>query len=335
MLNLKSVIPLVTAALLGSVATVFGTQVYSFLYEIDTKWIASKPLLTASMIAGGVTIFVGFLTFLGVWLSLRAAGKRMTTELSHAADQATQERNHASNQAVSERQHSSNEAHKERIATLRRTVYLEAIPELVKTQMYIGRLAKLDLINSDISTGFEGFLIAVAKVGIVSEQSTALKARAISSLFSSLLFKGIKTLMPTTALKADLDFYEKETAATQTELDRLIVTMKSHTGNSLRDQGAFNLLCKSHERQQERSKELWDKKIEIQKQLSKVQIEYSRNLMIEMRFVAPKLDELNHLIRLELGLESNLEEFQQQTTEIQKQMDTALQELAPDTTSQK
>ena len=50
-------------------------------------------------------------------------------------------------------------------------------------------------------------------------------------------------------------------------------------------------------------------------------------LMTDMKLAATTLDELACVIRVELGLEADLEEFQQQTADLHKQLDVAIQEL--------
>ena len=75
---------------------------------------------------------------------------------------------------------------------MRREVYLDAVAELVKTQLYVGTLAKQDVTKTNIITGLEGFQIAVSKVAVVAEQQTALKARALSARFFKLVIGSMK-----------------------------------------------------------------------------------------------------------------------------------------------
>jgi hypothetical protein len=292
--------------------------------------VVANPLLTGSFIAGGIALIVGLLTFFGVMLSLGAATRRMRTELGHAAFQALQEREYSRDEAIRERQHAALEAHRERIATMRRTVYLEAITELVQTQIYIGGLAKVDITKVNIVAGLERFLVAVARVAIVSEQPTALMARSVASLFVVTILKGLKFLAPMVQLKADVAFHEKQYAATQTEIQRILAAMTHFNETLQKDQEVFAALQRSFGYQHDLAAKHTAKTAEANLQLGEAEKLYSAAVKANVKVAATKLDELACAIRTELGLETNVEEFHRQTAELHEQMDAALREIQTD-----
>lgn len=292
-----------------------------------SEWAMSNPILGGSLVAGGFALGVGLLTFIGVMISLWAASRRMRSQLHHAAKQSAQERSHSKNEAAQERRHSADEAHIERIATTRRTVYLEAVAELIKAQQYLATLAKIDINKVNIADGFQPFLIAVGRVAVVAELPTALKARALSAMFGEIYMRGLKLLIPIAKDRNDALFHDERYAATQTEIKGLLTAMlavdntRADAANRLEVlQGLFN-------HQQELAREHTEKSIAAKEKLASAEMQYSLVFINEMKVVTTQIDDLACAIRSELGLEANLEEFQRQTAALQERMENALKEI--------
>lgn len=285
-----------------------------------------------------VPVWIAAATLFGVWITLRAAAKRtqkelnasaarMRIELDHAAAQATIEREQTREQAALDRQHDADEAHGERIITARRTVYIEAIGELVKAQIFLGGLAKQDLTKLDISAGLGGLLTAVARISILGEMATVAKSRAVISLINQAFFKGIATVMPLGRLKNSISFHDKQYAATQFETARILAEMNNHNETLKNDKAGFNALQRSFDNQQAGAKRHSADSVKAKLALADGEKEYGIGMMEDMKIVANRLDELACAIREELGLETSLEEFQRMTATMQKEAAAAVQEL--------
>lgn len=210
---------------------------------------------------------------------------------------------------------------------MRRTVYLDAVADLVHTQTYLGGLAKVDITKVNVGEGLERFLVAVAKVAVVADQSASLKARSLASLFTVTLLKGLGILMPLIKLKGEVAFHDEQYAATQTEIKRVLAAMVHQNETRQQDLAAFAALQRSFEQQQALAATHSGKSVEAKLKLSDGEMQYGVALMTDMKAAAIQLDELACAIRLELGLETNPEAFKQQTAELHKQMDAAIQEL--------
>ena len=285
-----------------------------------------------------VSVWVGIATFLGVCISLWAAAKRsqkeldaserrMRIELDQAATQASLEREQTREQAALDRRHDAEEAHNERIATARRLVYLDAIGELVKAQIFLGGLAKQDLTKLDVGAGLGGLLTATARMSILGDIATVAKSRALISLINQILFKGLGNVMPLTKFKSSIELHGKRYAATQFEIERILSAMTNHNETLKDDRQGFDALQRSFEFHQETAKKHTAKITEAQLALAEGEKKYAFTLMEDMKVAANRLDELACAIREELGLEASLEDFQTMTTTMQKDMAAATEHL--------
>lgn len=163
-------------------------------------WAMANPVLTASLIAGTVAVFVGCLTLSGVVLSLANSRKESKRDRQHAAD----------------------EAHKERIATMRREVYMEAVGELVTAQAYLGTLAQQNLTNTNLFSGLQGFQVAASRIAVVAEQATALKARALVGRYNVFLLTALRVILPLNMAKAEVASADKNYADSNAQTNRVL-----------------------------------------------------------------------------------------------------------------
>jgi hypothetical protein len=278
------------------------------------------------------------ISFWSVWKSLKAAADRtqrelaasedrMRVELNHASAQATLEREQTREQAALDRKHDADEAHRERITTARRAVYLEAIGELVKTQLFLGSLAKQDLTKLDVATGLGGLMTAVAKVGILGEMATVAKSRALISLINQILFKGLATTLPLTKVKQSIAFNEARYSATQFDIERILSAMKNYNEMRVKDQPKFDALQRSFGDQQFAAERYGAESVKARLAFADGEKKYGMELIEEMKIVTSRCDELICAIREELGLDTSLDELRQMTITTQKEMAAAVKEL--------
>ena len=298
----------------------------------------TPPPLAVVPFYENVSFLVAIITLLGVWISLMAAARRtkqeltasesrMRTELGHAANQASIERDQSREQANLDRKHDATEAHKERITTARRSSYLDAVAELVKTQVFLGGLAKRDLTKLDISSEIGGLLIALAKVGILGEMKTIRQSRTLFGLLNQILFRGLAKVMPLASLSNSASLHDELYASTQLEIQRILAAMTHHNETLKNDHLGFDALQRSFEAQQTAAKHHHAESVRANLALADGQKEYGFELMKEMKVVAIQLDELIYSIRSELDLETDLDELKKLTSIAQAQAEEALKEL--------
>lgn len=301
----------------------------SLLHSV-LDWFAKNPALAASFIAASVALAVGLLTYRGVLLSNREATKRLRDQLSHDASQQARNREHSSQKAYLDRQHESTEAQKERLTTLRREVYLVAVPELIKAQAFLARLPHIEFIELTQLSPLEELASAVGKVAIVGTQPTALKARKLLSMYGELFLMGLGRLKSSTPLKIEARLYQNAYNKSQAEIERIIkeITLLNEKNRSSPE--AVTALSNSFDIQQSNAARSSEELQEINIKINQIKIDYYKEFIQEIEKTAQESDELLCLLRSELGLAADLQEFLTQSAEARKSMRAALQNLGID-----
>lgn len=286
-----------------------------------------NPVLTASLIAAFVTLCVGLLTYRGVKESNREATKRLQNQLSHDADQQEKNREHSSRKAQLDRQHESLEAQKERLTTLRREVYLVAVPELIRAQGFLARLPHLDLSDHSQLSPLEGLASAVGKVAVVGTQPTALKARKLLSVYGEIFFVGLKHLQSITPLKDKARLYQNLYDKSQAEIQRIIEQITHLNEASLSTAETTEALSRSFDAQQKNAASSSEDLRRTNNEVNQFGLSYYKEFLQRLTKATQEIDELLCLLRSELGLAADINEFLAQSADAQQRMRTALEGL--------
>ncbi|AMM14956.1 hypothetical protein AX768_13470 [Burkholderia sp. PAMC 28687] len=265
----------------------------------------ANPILCASFVAGSVTTLVGFLTWSGVVLSLTSSRKESKRDRQHAAD----------------------EAHKERLATMRREVYLSGVEELIKAQNYLGTLPKQDFTNKNLFEGLLGLQIAVSKIGIVAEQDTALKARALAGRYSSFMMKSLHIMMPLMIAKSERDTADTNHTDSRAEVKRVLVQMGAFVESGIRDDGQLERLNNAFQMHQDWAKKHSEARDIANLKINEAEMDYVKVLRAESGTLASELDEIACLIRKELGVETDMSRFVAQTKDLQEKLNAVFDEV--------
>jgi len=277
-----------------------------------------------------VAVWVAAVTLLGVYLNLREAGRRTKLELeasekrlhvglAHAANEAAIEREQTREQAVLDRQHSTEESHLERIATARRTIYLEAIGELVKAQSFLGGLAQQDLSRLDLPASLNGLLTSAARINILGEMATVSKSRELVTLINKLIYTGITKVAPLQIFIGQIATYQKLYTTTQTEIARILSAMTHHNETLKNDPRGFEALQKSFDIQRREADSHTENIATAETALMAGRRSYGLWILEEVKVLANCVDELATAVRVELGLETDLQKFQEMTAAMYEQ----------------
>jgi hypothetical protein len=291
------------------------------------EWLTKNPALTASFIAAAVALAVGLLTYRGVKLSNREATKRLRDQLSHDASQQARNREHSSHKAELDRQHESLEAQKERLTTLRREVYLVAVPELIRAQGFLARLPQLNLSDHAQLSAIEGLAAAVGKVAVVGSQPTALKARKLLSMYGEIFFVGLKHLKSIAPLKDKARLYQNLYDKSQVEIQRIIDQLTHLNETRLATAEATAALSRSFDTQQENAASSDEELQRINSDIHQFGLNYHKEFLQMLTNATQELDELLCLLRSELGLSADINEFLAQSADAQQRMRSALEGL--------
>lgn len=274
---------------------------------------------------GNVVFWVSVLSFIGVVLTLWQARTRLTKELDASekrlqkqldasAGEATLERNQSREQAKLDREHAATQAHQERITKARREVYLELISEMMKAQITMSTLPLQDIRSLDINAGFGGLMTATSKIGLLGEMATVRISRELLTLIQETLMRAMVLLVPIDAHKHSRQFHEEQSAAHQSEIDKLSPEYNElvrKTVSSVRTAQLAKELRYHHVEAETHSKAAISAGVELAKEERK----FHALVLAETRSIARKTNELIHSMRTELALDTSLEELHA-TTEV-------------------
>ncbi|MDR7378939.1 hypothetical protein J2X19_003633 [Rhodoferax ferrireducens] len=282
----------------------FTELVLPLLTAVST-YLLANPLIIGSGIAAIVTVTVARITLSGVRQTLAGNADRQKEDIAHKVS----------------------EGHVARITAARREIYLSAVDELVKAQVYYGSLAKLNIAEIDPMSSLSGFLAAVAKVTLISDLDTAEKARDVANKFTIGYLRAIAYLSPNAHLHSKRSMHEKESEKAQKEITELLIAMKEYNLRGDNDIEAFRRLQRECDAQLEISDKAFEKLKETMQELSQLQFSYSEFIKSDIEIMTEGMDELAMLMRGELGISVDLPRWREQTQRLRIELNTTLREF--------
>lgn len=243
------------------------------------------------------------LTLIGVFVSNMSNNKRLETQLKHDAL----------------------EKSKERKSIIRREVYLLAAEKLVQANSYLGSLSQVDITTTNIAAPLEGFFVSATKLSMIANQETARSVNDLVSLYGELVFRLMSKIMPMQSIKSDIEIRNEYYNRTQSEIERILSEMKRINESAESDNQRFLALKQSFDLQQSEAKKIAEERNQLWQKFNKLNIEYARALIHEMKDVSELQIPVLVGIRKELELETNEEEYRQtlisQREKLTKQME--------------
>jgi hypothetical protein len=231
-------------------------------------------------------------------------------------------------------QHDASEKSKERTAILRRDVYLHAAEEMTKANSHLASLSQADLTKTNAADGLQGFFAAAAKLQLVAEPSTALLVNRLVSTYGELLLRLMARLMPLQKAKIDISIHQDLHNKAQYEVTRVLAEMAKFNEAAKVDGAVFNALQRSFDGFQAQAAMLAAKVSTFRAQFEQLNIEFSKQLLTEMRLVGEAQIDVLIEIRRDLGFNSDIEAFRKQMEaqwhRMKSQLDTMLSALQAD-----
>lgn len=255
----------------------------------------------------------GSLTGLGgVLVSNRDNTKRLRTQLEHDGEQKA----------------------KERTATLRREVYMKAAEEMTKATHHVTNLPMVDTTKTSLADGMQDFFRAAAKVQLVCESNTAIVVSQLVATYGEVIVRLAPLVKPIYESKIDISIFDDLYKNAQAEVTRVLGEQRKLIESAKIDDDVFTALQRSFEAFQAHSKEFADARSEAWEKLSEQQVPFYKQLLVEMRAIAPLQISVLVEMRRDLGLTSDLDayrkEMERQWESAEKNMETALKALNGD-----
>ena len=248
---------------------------------------------------------VGALTLLGVVITIIFAHMRMRSELDHAAK----------------------EARVDRLSNTRREIYLEAVENLIKAQVFIGSLGKTDLFEPEYHKGMSPFMASANKVAVVGEVETVTRSRELVTIVNRLYFRALALLLPASLYKRRVDENHVAWEGTQVEIKRILAAMTHHNEEVKNDPTTFIALTLSFQAQQKMAAGAAADERNAQGRLDGERLKFANFIVSEAAGTAKHLDLLVDCIRKELTVKTDFGRFQAHTEKQLVQMNEALDEL--------
>lgn len=264
--------------------------------------------------------------FFGVALTFFLGWKRMIKELSQTEKLASDGRDYSREQANKEREHSASEAHNERIATSRRTVYLETARQIVKSHEFLGTLINHPIAEIDIQAGLNELAVAVSQIAILGEMGTILKSREVQNLINQTFLRAIVFSIPIASTKDEIATHTKNR-----ENENSAIAIIQAELNDLAQRRDFSIKSAHLERELEKrlasvAKYSSDIAAE-QTKLSQQKMSYLDFIFHELLTINTRTDELIVMVRRELGLKTDEAALAQSTQDTEENIKHAISDL--------
>jgi hypothetical protein len=247
-------------------------------------------------------LLASLVTLSGVMLSNRSNTKRLLKQLEHDATQ----------------------KNKDRLAVLHREVYLKAAEELARASGYLGRLSQLDPAKDNIADGLSEFFAVSAKVQLIAQPTTSRLAGELTIRYGELIMRLIQKVMPVHDLNSQIRITNDFVQRNQAEVERVLAEMKQLNESGAHDQARFEGLERSFHHAQEMTTSFAAKRDSLWTQQLSANREFNITLFQEMRHVGPVQAQVMAALRSDLGLETDIREYQQRMEENWARMDTQL-----------
>jgi hypothetical protein len=321
--EVKLVVEKIASPIVGSPETYSITVAPGPTGKIE--WYENVPLPLVVALVGLISVCLT--VWLGYWRMQKELGqavKLADDARDDSREQADKDRTLTREQANNERQHSADEAHRERIATSRRTVYLEAAKQVTMAHAFLGGLPNQPITGIAYQEGLGNLGVAISQITILGEMGTVLKSREVHSLINQTFFKAMARTISIASTKDDIANHGKKRDLSNAQVEFInekLQTLKGHysrdtaeLGRELREQLALaaehaNAVVDSH-------------KILVQLQMS-----YFDFMLQEMVEINKCTDELMVMIRFELGLNTDSDALTQSSRTMHKQAKHAMDEL--------
>jgi hypothetical protein len=247
-------------------------------------------------------LLASLVTLSGVMLSNRSNTKRLLQQLEHDATQ----------------------KNKDRIAVLHREVYLKAAEELARASGFLGTISQLDPAKQNIAQGLSEFFAVSAKVQLIAQPTTSRLAGELTLRYGELIMRLIQKVMPVHDLNSQIRLTNDFAQRNQAEVDRVLAEMKQLNESGVSDRARFEALERSFHHAQEMTNSFATKRESLWAQQVSANREFNITLFQEMREVGPVQTQVMAALRSELGLETNVQEYQQRMEENWARMDMQL-----------
>jgi len=209
-------------------------------------------------------------------------------------------------------QHDAAEKAKERTAILRGEVYLRAVEELTRANSHLASLLQSDLAKTNAADGLQGFFAEAAKLQLVAEPKTALLVNQLVAAYGDLSLRIIARLIPLQDARTDISINDDLYKKAQVEVTRVLAEMAKFNEAAQVNETVFDALQRAFEAYQAQAKTCADARSAAWDEFNRLNVEFCRQLFVDMRQIGEQQIPVLIEIRRDLGLTAELGAFREQ-----------------------
>ena len=232
-------------------------------------------------------IAASVVTLTGVSLTNRHHSKQQRAQLAHEKEQ--------------------NEANRK--FELRQSVYLDAVEELTLAFQYLGDLASIDLAKHNAADNLTGFFVAATKASLVASDGTAKAINELQEAFARVFFSLLAKISPIQDARIERDIQDNAYEKHWAEVERISASRTQFIEDAMTDTNIWNALESGHkfnlaqaELAAEARSTAWD-------ELNNLKIEFTRQVLTDLKDVAKYSVPALVAIRSELGIPSDIDAY--------------------------
>lgn len=270
-------------------------------------FLASVPIavwsaLAASLLTLGGVILSSVLTLTGVVISNRSNTNRLLRQLEHDASQ----------------------KRSDRMTSLRKEVYLRGADEMATVGGRLADFPNIDTTKEVVGRAVAPFFSAMAQIQLISEPATARIASELSALVGEAIPTLMEKLLPVSDARIEADtagvFYKKN----QGEVERINAELRAMIETGAIESDRFKALERSRDNAQGIADKFFDDQQAASARRMRAFREYTIYLIRTLDPIAKHQIRLAAAIRGELGLETDIADFERRLEESRGKMEVLL-----------
>ncbi|WP_456025041.1 hypothetical protein [Pseudomonas capeferrum] len=226
----------------------------------------------------------------GIILSNRGNNQRLIVQLQHNAEEKTKERIHA----------------------IRSEVYLSAVEFIESTNIQMSSLSSRDLTKNDITQELQVIAGAMAKLKLVAGPETSKLASELGVISGAVFLKLLSSLKPIHYEKIEIGIADDLYVETSEEAKRIQREIDALNQSGVMDYIKYQALRQAYEFSFSQSQKYAEDRASAWERHAVVLNDFNEVLMLEMKALTEAQLNLMVAARLDLGLDSDLQELRRQ-----------------------
>jgi len=235
-------------------------------------------------------------------LSNRSNTKRLRTQLDHDADQKA----------------------RDRMAVLHREVYLNLAEAMARAANYLGKAARIDPAKENFADGFADFFAASAKAQLIAQPQTARLLTELTARYGEMVMRLVGAAMPVHDANINVRLATEQIDNYRADANRSLQELRQLGESGVPDAARFQALQLSIDQHMKMADKVCASRDAYWKEQAAAHRQFQTAMFAEMRDLGPIQSKTMAALRKELGLLSEIGDYEKSSLENWKRIDTQL-----------